>query len=491
MADTPTIPDIAPQQSGAMQSIDPEKYIAELRKQATQPLPNQIQQGSVPMQPNIQKPIQFQKKEMTTPATSQATAVKKSWHDNALRSVSNSIKDITQQVQQRKQDKMTQDATKFLTFQKNIDTAKQVLNDPATTQEQKKMAQSVLETNQKQRTDWIGSDKKVMKEISKMFDISFVDPEKNKTPEVQAGQAAMKKIAEAGPFSANNPQEAMVQKLAQTGGQMQPTSIVGTGGQNKLGSGIQQIQQQQAQQVKPNPNAYIEKAIEAKQTPTLEANPAYAAEIARRDAQEKQINEYLMPKIIEGINQKEKQELENTGKLAQTKEENASKEKIENSKELAETERNRITQQAENDRNSARIYNDWRIAQQKQGLEGIKAATDIYNQTTGSIRQLQKDILTAQTQLVNMDSDKRKKDPNLIKSINANIAQNQQAIKDMQEVQYSASLSMSGNPQGATINSILSPKPVAAAPNPGQQTKPKQPGFLDSVLRVITPQQGQ
>ena len=50
--------------------------------------------------------------------------------------------------------------------------------------------------------------------MQKALDISFVDPEKNKTPEVQAYQKAMAEFKEAGPFNADNPAEHAVAQAA-------------------------------------------------------------------------------------------------------------------------------------------------------------------------------------------------------------------------------------------------------------------------------------
>ena len=68
--------------------------------------------------------------------------------------------------------------------------------------------QKVIEANKKQLQTILTDPKKLQKQMLKALDISFVDPEKNKTPEVQAYQKLpMKDFKEAGPFNSDNPAE--------------------------------------------------------------------------------------------------------------------------------------------------------------------------------------------------------------------------------------------------------------------------------------------
>ena len=90
--------------------------------------------------------------------------------------------------------------------QQQVANAEKVMADPNASDTTRQMAQNILQSNKKKIQD-IASDPKDHKQLAKALDISFTDPEKNKTPEVQALQAATKEFKAAGPFTADNPQE--------------------------------------------------------------------------------------------------------------------------------------------------------------------------------------------------------------------------------------------------------------------------------------------
>src|SRR5271154_4842049 len=209
MASVPQIPDIqvqsAPQQSEALDNA-----LSQVSQMATAPLPSPYTQVSQPVQPNLPQ-IQHTApmNANTQPISNQVQDLKRARHQNALASMSNAIHGAVEQWQQVKQDKLKTKLVDVMQGQQNVANAQSVLQqDP-----NNKMAQGVLAANKKRLND-ILSDPKNQKEMQKALDISFVDPSKNKTPEVQAFQQAHKEVQQAGPFNAGNPAEAQVAQLA-------------------------------------------------------------------------------------------------------------------------------------------------------------------------------------------------------------------------------------------------------------------------------------
>jgi hypothetical protein len=119
--------------------------------------------------------------------------------------------------------------------------------------------------------------------MAKALDISFVDPEKNKTPEVQAYQQAVKEFQAAGPFKSDNPQEHAVAQAAQ-------------GAPSGTGQSKQQAQPQQQAQPK-SQTPYADSAL-SKDSPTIAENPQYNAVLKQKEAAQKQLTT-MIPHLID------------------------------------------------------------------------------------------------------------------------------------------------------------------------------------------------
>lgn len=289
---TPTVPSIAPPQAPQPLDLGSQSIgdlLGTISQRATAPLPDPYTQGVEVAQPHQhdKAPQPTNRNTNNVPITGQVADVKRARRQNAVAGLANTISGFGNQIQQKKQEKLKDQLTDVMKAKQNIANATQIASDPNATQQQKALAQKVLNANKKQ-LNTILSDPKTQKQMAKALDISFVDPDKNKTPEVQAYQAAMKEFKEAGPFNADNPAEHSVAQIAAgqgKGAQSQQQSAQPQGGQP----------QQQAQPKSATP--YADKAL-AKDLPTIAANPLYGAAVKQQQDAQKQLA-VIVPKLID------------------------------------------------------------------------------------------------------------------------------------------------------------------------------------------------
>lgn len=286
MSSTPTVPqiaDISTPQASTSGGLD--QLLGQVAKAAQGPLPSPYSVGTDVAQPTLpqvrQAPVMNANQ---APITGQVADVKHARRQNAVAGLINAVNSGAQQIQQRKQDNLKERLKDVMQAKQNVANAQSVLQqDP-----NNKMAKGVMDANKKRLND-ILSDPKHTKELQKALDISFVDPSANKTPEIQAFQAAHKEVQQAGVFNASNPQEAQVAKLAQGSGQAQPVPAaqVHAGPPNP---------QQQAQAPK-STTPYADKAL-SRDMPSIQANPAYAPAVAQQQAAQKALYTNVLPAAI-------------------------------------------------------------------------------------------------------------------------------------------------------------------------------------------------
>lgn len=199
------------------------------------------------------------------PLSNQATSLKQARRQNRFAEITNVVNQYTQHAEQQKMADLKTDITNLTRAQSQVANAKIVLGDKEASPETKQAAQEVLKTN----TDYINGllkDPKKRKEISKAFDISFTDPSQNNTPEVKAGQAAIKdaNAAQKQGLSANTPAEKVVDDHIN----------------------------------KPKTPDYAEQFM-SKQPQQLGANPIYEQQLKQFTDQQKYATQYIIPKIID------------------------------------------------------------------------------------------------------------------------------------------------------------------------------------------------
>src|SRR5277367_2215359 len=247
----PQIPDIVVQQA-PQQNLQLNDALSQVAAQATAKLPSPYTQEYTQQAPHIQPVRQFvPQNDQQRPLGQGSAQLKHTQNMNALASLSNMVGRAGQAIAQKKQDALKADITDYMQAKQFAEQAMTVLKqDP-----NNKDAKDVLAKN-KQRLTEILTNKKKQKEIAKAFDISFTDPEANKTPQVQAGQQAIAEFKKNGPFNASNPQEAQVAKMAANGGKPTPPAPQ---------------QQQRPRSATP----YADQAM-ARDLPAIAANPQYA-----------------------------------------------------------------------------------------------------------------------------------------------------------------------------------------------------------------------
>lgn len=283
MADNPQVPSIAPVQTAPSgPGEDLSAVLGQMAQQVSAPLPPQFVQGTTIAQPRINPVHQYQQQnDQRAPISPHTTSLKQARTQNAFASLANVVGRAGQAIQQKKQDNLKEDLKNVMAAKENVANAESVLQqDPNNA-----MAKQVLAANKKQ-LDAILSDPKKQKQLAKALDISFTDMDKNKTPEVKAYQDAMKEHKEAGAYKADNPAEAKI--AAQAAGPQ--------GGQQ------QQQPQQQQQSATPRADAALSKDL-----PNMQVNPQYSIALKQQEDAKKQLNQYVIPRLITAEAQKQVQ----------------------------------------------------------------------------------------------------------------------------------------------------------------------------------------
>lgn len=264
----PQVPSIAPVSSAPQgQPDDIGALLTQTAAQATQTLPPQYVQGTSIAQPNIRPVVPYTpQNDNRQPLNNQATSLQQARRQNAFASLANVVGKAGQALQQQKQDRLKNDLKEVMTARENIANANAVLQTDPNNQ----MAKNVLAANKKS-LEAILNDPKKAKQLEKALDVNFTDPDKNKTPEIKAYQDAMKDFKEAGIFNSDNPEEAKIAAMAAQGKTAPPPTASNTS---------------RADQVL------------AKDLPNIQQNPQYAvAQKQQQDAQ-RQLNQYVLPRVI-------------------------------------------------------------------------------------------------------------------------------------------------------------------------------------------------
>jgi hypothetical protein len=281
-------PGAAPE-TAAVPGLD--EAFAQAQATLNAPMPSQIIQGTDQAQPHMPAALpQYEPKSTDNrPMGPTLGDKKRAAIKNDFAAMGNALGKAVQGYEQRKQDTLKDQIVTVMKAKQQVANANSVLQMPGATQEQKDLANKVLAANTKRIND-VMSDPKDAKQMAKAFDVSYSDPDKNKTPEVAAGLAAHKEFQAAGPHTADNPQEAAVAKLAQ-GGQQAPAQKTPSGAPvfpAQTPPKVQSISQA-------NPRAA---AVLAKDMPSIEANPQYAAALKQKEDAQKQYMT-LAPHVID------------------------------------------------------------------------------------------------------------------------------------------------------------------------------------------------
>jgi hypothetical protein len=294
MDGVPVIPKLAPTESasgGLATGQDIASILAPIQEKATAPLPSPYAQGVQVAEAHQKQIVPYEPvNENHRPLSDQATSLRIARHQNATAGLANMIGKFGQKLQEQKQANLKDKIVDVMKAKQNVANANQVLSqDP-----NNEMAKKVLEANKKQLNN-ILSDPKHQKELAKAFDISYVDPEKNKTPEIQAAQAAAKEFKAAGQFNSDNPQEHQVADMASRPPNLPaPKSPQVT--QNPM-TARPNLPAPTAPNVSKSTTPYADAAL-AKDMPTISENPQYNLAVQQQQQAQKQMAA-MVPKLIE------------------------------------------------------------------------------------------------------------------------------------------------------------------------------------------------
>lgn len=298
METVPQVPQIPVTQNSPSASAGLDQISAALDqslKLASAPLPPQYSTQAQIAEPRLPRENNFVPiNNNTRPVNNQSGEIQRARTKNNIASIFNLVGKAGQEIQDKKMQGLKADLKEVMTAKQNIANAQQVLQqDPNNA-----AAKQVLDSNKKS-LEAILTDPKKQKQLTKALDISFIDPDKNKTPEVQAYQQAQKEVKEAGAFTSDNPAEHAVAQAAANGGKTAPTQQ-------------QAPQQSQATAPPKSQTPYADAAI-AKDLPGLAVNPQYAAAVKQQQDAQKQINQYIIPKMIQAEQAKQLEAMKQGG----------------------------------------------------------------------------------------------------------------------------------------------------------------------------------
>lgn len=285
----PAIPSIAPTQSasgGVASSQDISQLLGPIASQAQAPLPSPYEIGRQVAEPRLhEQPFETNRPTDNKPIAPYVADVKRARRQNAVAGLANTIGKAGEMIQQKKNEQLKDKLVDVMKAKNNVTNAEKVLQQDPNNQ----MAKQVLDANKKQM-DSILSDPKHQKQLAKALDISYIDPSKNKTPEIEAFKAATSEFDKAGPFKSDNPMEHTVSELAN-----KPTAASQMAPQKpQLGQPQNQHPTiQQAQSATP----YADQALK-KDSQEIEANPQYAAALKQKEVAQKQMAA-IIPKLVE------------------------------------------------------------------------------------------------------------------------------------------------------------------------------------------------
>lgn len=297
-----SLPTVAPISSGTLDSSD--KAIEAIRSSippevnvTASPYSYGHDASSVTLPTARERPMQGR----VSPVNNSVEERRNARQINTWSSVSNTIAGFRNKQESDKTAALTSSIATVMKAQQQVDNATQVLKSPTSSDQDKQMAQGVIDQNKKIIEGKL-TDPKTGKQILKAFDISPTDPESQKTPEVAAAKAAAKQVQQATQhgLTADNPAEKAIQDKV-TGAD--------AGGQLK-----QQVAQAQQTTAKQNPSAtpYADTLI-GKSPATISSNPEYAAQVKQKEDRDKLVTQYVIPKLITAETDREKVQIQQEG----------------------------------------------------------------------------------------------------------------------------------------------------------------------------------
>ena len=137
-------------------------------------------------------------------------------------------------------------------------------------------------------------------------------------------------------------------------------------------------------------------------------------------------------------------------------------------------------------RAAATRYNGWARIKAAQAGEGIKAATDVYNQTIGQIKEVDGRIQQLMTEKQNLtDTNKYGSNPALEKEIDTSLQQYQAERKQLGNLAYASNLLMRGDPDGNSLTDLSLGPGYPSDPAMPPPLPEKKPGLIKRGATAI------
>lgn len=368
-----------------------------------------------------------------------------------------------------KQQALAMDIHRSLELQSGIDEASQIgsqaktiLADPNATPQAKQQAQAQLEQAQAvgQKNNKLLEallNGKNGKDIAKAYDITFGEESKDRGINDKTQD-----------LHYNAMQDAMKQaKLDQ---------------QKKLDGGPPKLGAPAQPNVQRMPNL---QQFESQLPSRMMANPAYDAALKQYNETAKQAA-VVQKNAMDLVAKYHKDETTLT-KEGMREESEAQIHRMDNNAKLAIAQTALKGQLARAAATRASAYARIQSAMIARGGELIKASTDVYNQATGEIKNIDKELDDAQ-KLREKAAHDDTYTPEMRKTIDDSITSLKGEREQQTKLQYAANIGMSGNPQGQVLQQlILSPdyKPSVQPPTTPDGGQKKGPGLLQRGLNII------
>lgn len=387
---------------------------------------------------------------------------------NKFASISNVLNSYSNKKNAEKYNVLTKNIQDVINAQTQISNAETALknnpNDPA--------AKEVLEKNKKFIEGKL-SDDKVRKDMAKAFDISFVDPAKNNTPEVKAGQAAIAaaKAQETAGINHNTPQEKAV---AESLNKEQPKP--------------------ETQQPQQSATPYADQFMKSRPA-ALQENPEYARQMAASVKREEAIVQHVIPKILDAQMRTEVAAMQQQGAAERTEYTQLSEDIRAQARLAAQqgiaNDRNKTYLQGVASRNAAALTRTNALIASREKL----AKDPQFHQNAARLEALNGQILTSIdrdiTQITNQNSSLEGQkalykdgsgkvlNPTAIATIDQNIKMNNAALKVMQEHREQVQTSRFGTEEAPLLKGMPSATRTASGPADDSDNSDDEDSLID------------
>lgn len=234
---------------------------------------------------------------------------------------------------------------------------------------------------------------------------------------------------------------------------------------------LKQVQQDQQQdRVKQFEDQQVQHSVPNPQHQQAQANLT-AATKQFEDAQK-----FLGPLI--------KSAMDNKAKAQVQEEKDMQAKRREASKEASAEYNSRLKIAGEIKVESMRAATTLSAARLAHGDEGRKMAETVYKELSTTTNKLQDNIVKTRAQIEDLDKKGTTKDPALRKELEASLTEYSDNLKSIEDQKTAAWITMSGDPNGAFVQSVINGPGYNAAPTP-TEVKKDSTGLLGRIAKTV------